>query len=341
MKLSIIAPIYNAAAFMESMVRSVQAQEADDWELILVDDGSTDGSGELCDALAAADARIRVIHQPNSGAAAARNAGLAAARGAYIGFIDSDDAAKPGMFRKLLSSAELHRSDIVMGGYEKVHDDAHRDAVHIPFPEEVTGSHAIRKIAWSMAFWNGYWEGKQMPSVYGSVWPNLYRADFLRRYEIGFPAGVRIGEDLLFNLDAFRHAERVSVVDEPLYAYNVANASATRKQNRELWERYTQLLRLEAEKLTLQYGPSEELTYNLHRQAVNYAINVGEEQLCVFRRGREARRAIRALCGDEQLQTAAAYIAKHGRSLKERMQAILIKGRFAGLIQLWLTKSQP
>ena len=111
--LSIITPVYNTADYLEATVESVLAQTYRDFELILVDDGSTDGSDVLCDRLAVRDARIRVIHKPNGGVASARNAGLDAVQGDYIGWIDSDDLISPIMFETLLKLADKYNADIV------------------------------------------------------------------------------------------------------------------------------------------------------------------------------------------------------------------------------------
>ncbi len=89
--ISIIVPVYNAAEWLGRCVDSIIAQTFSDWELLLVDDGSRDSSGEICDRYAAADTRIRAIHQPNGGASRARNTGIDAARGTYVCFVDSDD----------------------------------------------------------------------------------------------------------------------------------------------------------------------------------------------------------------------------------------------------------
>jgi hypothetical protein len=261
--------------------------------------------------------------------------GLDAATGDYSGFVDADDSIKPQMYRKLIDSAQTHGSDMVMGGYEKVDGD-HRTPVEIPFEEVLRSEEEIRNVSWSMAFWNAWTDGKYLPSVYGSVWPNLYRRELLEAHQIRFPEGVAIGEDLLFNLEYLAHVKKLSVVNEPLYEYNIANTSATRRQNKSLWQRYGVLLRREGELLCRLYGESADLEYNLHRQLMNYAINVGEEQLCVFLKGAEAKCALKALCADPELQASASYIMKHGKNAKERLQAALIRGKFAGLIRLWL-----
>lgn len=104
--ISIVSTVYNTRPFLEIAVRSILAQTFTDFELLLIDDGSSDGAGALCDALAAEDARIRVFHQPNGGPASARNKGLDNARGRYIGFVDSDDVIEPAMYQTLYDALQ-------------------------------------------------------------------------------------------------------------------------------------------------------------------------------------------------------------------------------------------
>ena len=106
-KISIISTVYNTGVYLRPAVESILAQTFTDFELLLVDDGSNDGSAEVCDALAAQDARIRVFHQPNGGPAHARNTGLDNARGDYIGMVDSDDLIEPTMFATLYSAVQV------------------------------------------------------------------------------------------------------------------------------------------------------------------------------------------------------------------------------------------
>lgn len=115
-KVSIIVPVYNVEKFLERCVISLQNQTVRDIEIILVDDSSTDSSLQICNRLAQADSRIKVIHKVNEGAGKARNAALSIATGEYIGFVDSDDYVEPDMYRTLLEKAEEHNSDLVMSG---------------------------------------------------------------------------------------------------------------------------------------------------------------------------------------------------------------------------------
>ena len=117
--ISIIIPIYNSEKYLEKSVRSVLAQTYTDIEIILINDGSTDGSGGICDMLATEDCRVKAVHKQNGGVASARNVGVAAARGDYIGFADSDDYLEPDMFEYLITSASKYNADIVQCGYVK------------------------------------------------------------------------------------------------------------------------------------------------------------------------------------------------------------------------------
>lgn len=121
--ISIIVPVYNAERSLDQCVTSIVNQTYTDLEIILVDDGSTDNSGRLCDQWAQKDSRIVVIHQKNQGPAVARNAGLDRASGAYIGFVDSDDYVKPTMFERLYDNLCKEQADLSIVSYERVSAD--------------------------------------------------------------------------------------------------------------------------------------------------------------------------------------------------------------------------
>lgn len=118
MLISIVVPVYNVEAFLEKCVDSLISQTYQDLEIILVDDGSTDSSGQLCDQLKGKDPRIVVVHKENGGLSSARNAGIAVARGEYLGFVDSDDFVEPDMYETMLNAATRHGKDIVCCGRE-------------------------------------------------------------------------------------------------------------------------------------------------------------------------------------------------------------------------------
>ena len=120
MKLSIIIPIYNKSRYLSTILQQVREQSFADYECLLIDDGSTDGSGEICDEFSAMDSRFRVFHIPNGGVSHARNIGLDAAQGDYITFIDADDGIKPDYLENLVRCVVTNDVDLAIGGYEKV-----------------------------------------------------------------------------------------------------------------------------------------------------------------------------------------------------------------------------
>ena len=121
--LSVIIPVYNRDKFLERCVRSVAASSLKNMEIILIDDGSVDNSGELCDKLAQEDGRISVIHQQNAGVSAARNRGLEKAQGKYFAFVDSDDYIEPDMYEKMVAAMEENDVDMVCCGISKEYED--------------------------------------------------------------------------------------------------------------------------------------------------------------------------------------------------------------------------
>lgn len=122
-KFSIIIPVYNVAPYLRECLDSVLAQTYTDWEAICVDDGSTDGSGAILDEYAEKDKRVKVIHQKNQGVAKAREVGLAAAKGEYIGWVDSDDTIEPEHFEKLYQAAEIGGYDLVWSDQTLIYPD--------------------------------------------------------------------------------------------------------------------------------------------------------------------------------------------------------------------------
>lgn len=126
MRLSIIVPVYNVEQYLDKCVESIVNQTFSDFELILVDDGSPDNCGEMCECWSKKDNRIKVIHKENGGLSDARNAGIDIAEGDYIGLVDSDDYIKPDMFETLVRNLEQYNADISMCGYADVYADGIR-----------------------------------------------------------------------------------------------------------------------------------------------------------------------------------------------------------------------
>ena len=321
-KVSVIVPVYNAEKTLFSALTSLRQQSLREMEFILIDDGSRDKSSEICRVFAKEDRRFKVYRQQNLGVSVARNLGLDNASGDYIGFLDSDDIAKPEMFQVLQEVIVAHDADMVMGGYEKNQDGRVISVVKLPFHGSKIGDEIV-DIAWAMMFWGGRKKGRRLPGLYGRTWPNLYRRRLIVDTEINFPVGITIGEDLLFNLKYLRLAKKVSFVDKALYCYNMGDASATRRINPELMEKYLTIVQYA--KSLLDMRVDDELELNLNRQIMYYAINVIEEQVPLYSNKVEKYRLIKALCENEDIHSAVSKVFSNSSVFKERFEAFLFR----------------
>lgn len=218
---SVIMPCYQNAQTVERTIRSIQAQTMKDWELIAVDDGSTDDTLAVLTRLAAQEPRMRVVHQENAGVSCARNAGQDAAKGKWISYVDADDHLLEHALQHLLSLTD-ERTDIVCGAYEMhFRDEGGRREKH------ACADGDLQVVLESLI---------RGDSALNSPCARLYRTDMIRRHGIRMPAGVKIGEDVLYNLDAFMAARAWRMSDEIVYIYEFGgNSAMTRAQS----DRYT------------------------------------------------------------------------------------------------------
>jgi glycosyltransferase involved in cell wall biosynthesis len=214
-KVSVIIPVYNVQNYLKGCLKSVMNQTLTEIEIICVDDGSTDSSGQLLDQFAKIDKRIIVIHRENGGLSIARNTGIEAARGEYLGFVDSDDFIDEEMYEKLYASAKKHDSDVVVTNLHLYLDDtrqilSYRDIVRLYQLERESAFAAI-----------------EQPDIvkFIGVWDKLYRRSFIEKYHLRNPE-KRIYEDALFTFQTLVLASRISVVSEPLYYYRKNTGSA-------------------------------------------------------------------------------------------------------------------
>lgn len=218
---SVIVPAYNVERYIAACIDSVLAQTRADWELILVDDGSTDGTGAICDRYAAADARIRCAHRKNAGAGPSRNCGMELAEGEWLMFLDGDDQLEPTVVEELLSAAG-DGADIACCGFVAFNEES---GLRVPrgfFPGNSAFETPEQKIPLYLQLMDGRLcqpPGKKFTAI-GVPWGKLYRAQMLRDAGLSFPA-LRRMQDNLFNMHAFAHARRIVYLDRPLYRYRL------------------------------------------------------------------------------------------------------------------------
>lgn len=215
--ISIIIPVYNVEAWLPRAVESIQNQTFSDWELYLVDDGSPDNSGALCDTFAASDERIRVIHQQNAGAARARNAAIAKAQGDYLYFMDGDDWCEPTMLADMHAAATAAQADLLVTGFTidtyYADDKYYRELRNAP----------NRVFETQQEFRETSVELFDAQLLY-APWNKLYRRAYLSEHNVLFP--TTFWDDLPFNLDVMRDIERVACLDGHYYHFLRARAES-------------------------------------------------------------------------------------------------------------------
>ena len=206
---SIIVPVYNAEKGIRRCVDSILGQEFTDFELLLVDDGSTDGSPAILDAYAAADPRVTVIHKPNSGVSATRNLALGKAKGTYIQFLDADDWITEDATKLLVRSALENNADMVIADfYRVVGDDVARKG-------QIGGD----ATSLSRQEYADLMMKDPADFYYGVIWNKLYRASIIRDHGVRMDETLSWCEDFIFNLEYVLHVRTVAVLRSPIYYY--------------------------------------------------------------------------------------------------------------------------
>ena len=225
MKLSIIVPVYNVEAFLSKCVDSLLAQDlpADEYEVIIVDDGSTDGSGALADALAAEHGNIRVIHQRNRGLSGARNAGIPVASGDYVMFVDSDDFLCPNVLGTLVGLMESKELDILRFNYQNVNMDG---AVFEP------NKYVKPFVDYSDEVCDGETFLNERLGYACYAWQFLVNASILRQEGNGFKEGIYF-EDVEWTPRSLLQARRVASTDTLVYNYLFRTGSIARNADHE------------------------------------------------------------------------------------------------------------
>lgn len=208
---SIIVPVYNVEEYLPACLESIQRQDYHNIEIIIVNDGSTDNSASICDKSAAADDRIKVIHQENGGLSAARNAGIGRATGDYIVFVDSDDLMHPSYISVLLSVLSESGCKLAMCDIQRFHDAP--EIVTIP---ENTSKEILTSRQTIQRFLQGEW---------WSAWAKMYRSDLFKT--VRFPVG-RNNEDYAILTRVFEQCDKVVYLHCPLYFYRHRPGSITK-----------------------------------------------------------------------------------------------------------------
>ena len=221
-EISIVIPVYNIASYLEECIESILKQSFTDYEVILVDDGSSDGSGDVCDKFKI-NPNFKIIHTENAGPAHARNTGLEHATGKYIAFIDGDDAIADGYLEILYKEIKKHGTDIVACCCKSIEagEEDHFFSRDTLFDEDNRIELIYQLI--EMRY------GQTGPFYYtgiGVPWGKLYNRAFIENYALRFDNNLRRLQDNMFNMYAFHKARKIKYINNPLYLYRRGHVSS-------------------------------------------------------------------------------------------------------------------
>lgn len=265
---SIIVPVYNQEHCIKDCLNSILCQSYDNLQVIVVDDGSTDRTGDIIDSISKRDHRIEVYHVENQGVSNARNYGLFRVKGEYVQFVDADDRIKSHMTETMVETLEKSHTDMVVCNYIKRFDD--RLSVRNEAMEHV-GRYCTREYLLGALKDPGH-------HYYGVVWNKLYRTELLEKYDIKFESEMTLGEDFIFNIYYWTHSQRVSVISKYLYIYNKENGTTlSNVRNKKLVDCINELENrrriFEVYKNALkEYVPEEQIEERLYRYWIVFYI---------------------------------------------------------------------
>ena len=240
-KVSVVIPVYNTEKYLKQCIDSITSQTLREIEIIIIDDGSREECARLCDEFAANDARIKVIHKENEGQGIARNHGIEAASGEYIGFVDSDDYVDVQMYEALYAAAQKHDADIVMSGvsfvggntFSKEGEFVEKDYFN---EETVFENEDVKQVLLGVVGAN---PSESDDSRYGvSVWKNIFKRSLILDKKIEFVSERKIiSEDAVFVVDFLRHTTKAVGIPGAFYRYRRNDESFSKAYRSDRFEK--------------------------------------------------------------------------------------------------------
>lgn len=268
-KVSIVVPVYNAEQYLDGCIKSVLVQTLEDFELILVNDGSTDRSGEICEQYKEQDSRIQVLHKENGGGAGAtRNFGLATVSGEYVTFMDADDWMQPDMLDKMYLAAKKADVDVVICGYRYIFDENRQSETNYDQflkKQEIVGKEEVKK------FFVTYFPD----GLVGYPWNKLYRVETIKRNQLQFPLMRRM-QDGIFNLHFFGCADSCLVLQDSLYNYRASQAITKKKLPSDFYDLLESFTKQYYTELSIWKYNAEEVEAPMVKQFLNELVSCVE-----------------------------------------------------------------
>ena len=333
MDYSFIIPVYNCKTYLENCVDSIRQVKVERREIILVDDGSSDGSGELCDTLAARYPEIRVIHQPNGGVSAARNRGIQEALGDKLLFVDADDTLDHHQLGQILRDPRCNEVDLVIFGirfdYYARGRCYRRDAVYYDHDGTL-----------SRERWSGEFEELFLHNSLSPVWNKVFKKEILTKYRLLLDRNLFLYEDLEFVLRYLQHCDSIWNIPQAVYYYRQTEDEGNAKRRLERIDSLPLLLRpiedgmdkLASVPLKVRKEVLLQLYLVLAREKISVSNLAGTRRICREFKSWEQQREIplRGTKFEQQLLDgkAVALLLEDKKTMLRHKAAVWVKSHF-------------
>lgn len=325
--ISVIVPVYNVEKYLRDCIDSIINQKYQEIEIILVDDGSTDNSGNICDELEKEDSRIKVIHKVNEGLGLARNSGLKVAKGEYVVFIDSDDIVEETLVQDLYDGIIENQVDTCIAGYKRVDEEGKILSEKILEFEKFYGKEVLRGI---------------LPRLIGSsveksdvirmsVWNAIYSMKIIKENQILFPSEREfISEDIIFDLEYYQYATGVAILTNTNYHYRLNSTSLTKSYRKDRFEACKKLYQKELEKIR-ELNIQDFAKERLDLQFYIYVRHCMKQEISKFNFGK-AIVNIKKICEDQMLQEITQNYPTKEMRFSQKVFLYLIRYKFSILL---------
>lgn len=335
MLISIIVPVYNVEKYLRECLDSLINQTYKNIEIIIVDDGSTDNSGKICDEYEKKNKNIKVIHKENEGLGFARNTGLENIHGEYVTFVDSDDYVDNNFIEELYKNITIKNADVCKSGFKRI-DDNH-NTLSIRKYDDYTYNEKETKYTFLPRMIGSLPDKKD--SIEMCVCGALYKTSYILDYKIKFPSErVLISEDLFFNIDYTQNINKACTIDYVGYNYRYNPSSLTKKYRKDRFEA-SKYFYLELKKKLEFLGYDDVTLLRLSRIFFIYIeICISQEKFQVSnRKYKDSLRTIYNICNDPLIQDVINYYPINRLGIKQKIFIYLIKYKCANILYILST----
>ncbi len=326
---TIIVPVYNVERYINECVDSLIKQTYKNIEIILVDDGSKDKSGAICDNYAVTDTRIKVIHKQNEGLGFARNTGLKAAQGKFVTFIDSDDKADDDLVENLVNKIYETNGDTCIGGFKRISENG-----IVSFEERYDETVFEGKDVYDKLFARMLGSAPDKhDAIRMSVWNVMYSMDIIRKHNIEFPSErVFISEDIIWDSEYYKYAKKAIVISSSAYNYRITPGSLTQKYKPDMLEKICVLYNEMCNRLS---GDKTKITRLQRQFFVNLKTCIKQENSSVSHKSNiEIKTAMKEIVNSCVVHTVSGEYLQVIHQKKQKMFVWTVRYKCATLLYL-------